>query len=355
MFWWLLALLCSFILFPAQVLEASADAALTWWTHVFPALVPFLILTGLANRARPQPRRFLGLHPLAAMSFLLGALGGYPIGARVLGSAVEQGELDARSAQRFSYAAGLMSPAFLISFTAIGLFGSTAALLPLCASVYPVALGCLFWLGRSKGSVPPGAPRTLTAADSSDAVSDAMIGILRIGGCIVLCRALGAVIFATGIVRLLAKILPVSESILQTVLTGLLEMTSGCTLAVDLPLPLAIRLSLCVFFQMFGGVSILLQTRCFLRFPSFGRYVLGRFILALLSALLCYGIARLMPDRILPASVSADEVLRRAEAMGSLLIPAAIGLLTALYAGLLLRPKRRKLRTDAVPIESSLN
>ena len=95
----------------------------------------------------------------------------------------------------------------------------------------------------------------------------------------------------------------------------------------------------------------------FIAWAQKGKNVIRQKLLwaALLSALLCYGIARLMPDRILPASVSADEVLRRAEAMGSLLIPAAIGLLTALYAGLLLRPKRRKLRTDAVPIESSLN
>lgn len=340
MFWWILSAMLALALFPSQVSEAVSDGALEWWTHVFPALTPYLILTGLALRARPRIRRVFGLHPHAVLAFSLGALGGYPVGARVLGKAEKSGAVSLRDAQRFSYAAGLPSPGFLISVTAIGLFGSSAVILPLACSIYPIAIGCLFLFGRSAPSGAADPPAKLCAADLSASVSDAMQAILSIGGCMLLCRALGAVFSALGVAGLLARILPVSEAVLRTVFLGLVEMTGGCIEAAALPLPLCARLALCVFFQMFGGVSILLQTRCFLRFYVFGRYVLIRFFMALAAAALCYAVAQFLPDRALPAVASADAVLRRAETLLSAIVPCAVGLIAAVFTGMLLRPSR---------------
>ena len=338
MFWLLLLCMILLLLFPETVASAAADGAMLWWTKVFPALVPHLILTGLALRARRVLPRIGRLHPYAALSFLLGALGGYPIGARVLAEGIESGALSPSEAQRFSYAAGLMSPVFLLSFTAVGLFGRPVAALPLCGAVYGVALTVFLCCGRAKGTATL-PPRALTGGDLSDAISDAMAAILRIGGCIVLCRVLAAALESVGLFRLIGWIAPGAEDISAAMLTGLLEMTSGCARVSNLPLPLGVRLSLCVFLQMFGGASVLLQTRAFLPGIRFGRYVLVRLGMATAAALLCYGLCLLLPDGAAEASASADALLRRGETLLSLFVACGMGLLTAVYAGILLRPR----------------
>ena len=113
-------------MFSQAVLSAAADAALLWWTRVLPALLPYLILTGLAVRCRPRLSAVGRLHPYALLSLLLGAIGGYPVGARVLGEGLQTGALSEREARRFSLAASLPSPSFLISVTALGLFACPA-------------------------------------------------------------------------------------------------------------------------------------------------------------------------------------------------------------------------------------
>ena len=333
MFWVLLGCAALLLAFQEAVSAAAADGAMLWWTRVFPALLPHLILSNLVLRARPAFTGRLPLHPYAMLSAGLGALGGYPVGARVLAEGVQSGAITEREAQRFSYASGWMSPAFLISFTAIGLFGLPASIPALCASVYGVALVALLVCGRGKGT--PMAARRLTADDLGDAIAEAMTAILRVGGCIVLCRVLGAALEGVGVIRWIGMLLPGTAEIARTVLTGLLEITGGCTLAAALPLPLAMRLSLCVFFQVLGGASVLLQTRAFLRSIRFGRYVLVRLCMAIASALLCFALCSLLPDPLVTASATTDAALARAKTLLGLVVSGAMGLLLVPYWTLL--------------------
>lgn len=338
MFWAILLLMAGFVAFPEAVLSAAADGALTWWTRVVPALTPYLILTGLACKANPNGLKIGKLHPYATGSLLLGALGGYPVGARVLEQGLHSGALTPKQAQQFSYASGLMSPAFLISVTALGLFKSRGAILPLCGSVYGVTLLVFLLFSLRKGDSSPLVRQRLSADDVTEAISDGMQAILRIGGCILLCRCLGALLSCCSVSRLIARLLPVSEDTVSAMLAGLLEMTGGCTMAAALPIPFAWRLALCVFFQMFGGASVLLQVRSFLKIPSFGRYVLMRFCMAIASALLCLLLCRLIPDQPVEAIASADELLHRAQTLLGLAIPCGVGLLSAVIFVIMTRP-----------------
>ncbi len=338
MFWAIVLLMAGFVAFPGAVLSAASDGALTWWTRVVPALTPYLILTGLACKVNPNGLKIGNLHPYATGSLLLGALGGYPVGARVLEQGLSDGSLTPEQAQRFSYASGLMSPAFLISVTALGLFKSRGAILPLCGSVYGVTLLVFLLFSFQRGAAFPLARHRLSADDVTDAISDGMAAILRIGGCILLCRCLGALTTCCGVSRLIARLLPLSEDTVSAVLAGLLEMTSGCTLAATLPIPFAWRIALCVFFQMFGGASVLLQVRSFLKIPSFGRYILMRLCMAFASALLCLLLCRLLPDQPVEAIASADELLHRAQTLLGLAIPCGVGLLSAVIFVIMTRP-----------------
>ena len=339
MFWLLLVVLCALLMFSQAVLSAAADAALLWWTRVLPALLPYLILTGLAVRCRPRLPAVGRLHPYALLSLLLGAIGGYPVGARVLGEGLQTGALSDREARRFSLAASLPSPSFLISVTALGLFACPAAAPVLCAAVYGTALLLFLLCSFSRADAPPLAEaRALSATDVSGAIMDGMNAILRIGGCIVLCRCLAAVLEAAGLVRVLSGILPWDEAVTGALLAGLLEMTSGTAAVAALPLPLFVRLPLCVFLQVFGGASVLLQIRCFLPVKGFRRVVMARLGMATLAALVCYGLLQLLPPALAPAMASPDEMLQRAALLPSLLLPCALGLVSAVLFGIWLTP-----------------
>lgn len=332
MFWILLGCALLLLLFPAEVSAAAADGAMLWWTRVLPALLPHLILSRLALAARPALRtRFL--HPYALLSGLFGMVGGYPVGAIVLAHGEKAGLLGANQAQRFSYASGWMSPAFLTAFTAIGLFHCPAAVPILAAAVYPAALGTLLFFGRSRPAAPLPPAAKLTAEDVFLAIGASMQALLNIGGCIVLCRVADAALEGIGLVRLLGHVFP--EPIVRAILGGLLEMTSGCALAADLALPLPVRLALCVFFEVFGGASVLLQTRAFLPRIRYGRYVLVRLALALVCGLSCYALALLLPVHAIPASAAADSILRRGTSLLALLLPCLVGLSAVLYLPLL--------------------
>ena len=337
----ILLLLAGLLAFPDATVSAAADGALLWWTRVFPSLLPYLILTDLALRAAPRLPSCGRIHPIALLSFLLGALGGYPIGARVLGDSLQAGTVSRENAQRFSYAAGLMSPAFLISFTGLGLFQNARSLLPLCLSVYTVALGAFFLFGRKAQPFSASTvSHTPTVDDLFDAIANGVNAILRIGGCIILARVLAALFGSLGLPRLLARTLSVSEDLIESVLLGLMEMTGGCARAAALPLPLNVRLSLCVFFQLFGGASVLLQTRGMLRFASMGRYLLVRLCMAIAAALLCGLLCAIfLPDAAVETMTAPTRALARIESALLLLFPCALGLLSAFFFSVLCAPR----------------
>ncbi len=342
MFWLLLVLLCGLLVYGQPVLAAAGDAALLWWTRVLPALLPYLILTGLAVRCRPRRPRLFRLHPYALPALLLGAVGGYPVGARVLGEGLAVEALSERDARRFALFASLPSPSFLITVTALGLFDCPAAVPVLCAAVYGTALFVFLLFGFRPSDAAPPAARRLTASDATCAIADGMNAILRIGACIVLCRCLAALLDAAGAVRLLTALLPWNGDVIRAVLTGLLEMTTGTAAAAALPLPLAVRLPLCVFLQMFGGASVLLQIRCFLPVRGFWKTVLGRLGMALCSAAVCAVLLRFLPPTPIPAMASPDEMLHRAARLSTLVLPTVTGLISAMLFGIWLTPPAKR-------------
>ena len=94
----LLLFFCIYLLFflllhPAEALPAARDGLTLWLNVMIPALLPFLILTGillktgnirkLLNPAAPLTKKLLGLSPAGTYVFLLGLLCGYPMGAKL--------------------------------------------------------------------------------------------------------------------------------------------------------------------------------------------------------------------------------------------------------------------------------
>ena len=93
-----ICLLFFLLLHPAEALPAARDGLTLWLNVMIPALLPFLILTGillktgnirkLLNPAAPLTKKLLGLSPAGTYVFLLGLLCGYPMGASKLANSL---------------------------------------------------------------------------------------------------------------------------------------------------------------------------------------------------------------------------------------------------------------------------
>lgn len=324
------ALLLGLLLFPKSVLTGASDGAMLWWSRVVPTLLPYLVAVGMLMRLpqRPHKRKKTWLHPMAGSAFLLGSVGGYPVGARLLGNAVEQGRLDRGQAQRFCVFSNLMSPAFVVSMTAVGLYGNSAVALPLCLSLYLPVLGAFLWLGR--GSAEPSVPtvRQIPVASAlTDAIFDAVQSLLRIGGCIILCAGLCSLVGAVGVFSVLARVTGLQVCYIEAIVSGLLEMTCGLQAVSRLQLPLKTALSISAFLLQFGGISVLLQTLCFLPLQKPWRYLGWKALLGVLSALLCYVLTPLLLPQTATVFSDLSQVPTNASALLAVLIASGTGLM----------------------------
>ena len=232
---------------------------------VVPALFPymvmvnFLISSGLFRRV-----------PCGVQAFLLGALGGYPMGAKAIASLCRSGQFSSQEATRLAPVCNNCSPAFCIFLVGQTVFHSTLAGIVLYAAQLLSAL-ILWAVFRPKvlsHTLRPAAQRPSLSSVLVDSVQNAALNTLYLCGFVVLFQV---VLF----------LLPLS----QPFLIGLVELTNGVVL-----LDGAYRLSFvaAAFLVSFGGLCTAAQTAAVLGevgVPCKG-YLPKRLLVAALSAVL---------------------------------------------------------------------
>lgn len=224
---------------------------------VIPSLFPFFVLSGLLSGAllgeslpllRPLAR-LAGL-PRGAESILAaGLLGGYPVGARCVGDACRAGRLSPRDGRRMLPFCNNAGPAFLFGiagslfsspFTAWGLWG---------IQILSALLTALWLPGRSTGEIAPGTGHVPTLPQALSSAVTIQAGVC---GWVVVFRILLAFLG-----RWFGWLLPEGA---QLLLSGVLELTNGCTRLSTVANP-GQRFVLCSGFLAFGGLCVGLQTR----------------------------------------------------------------------------------------------
>ena len=306
---------------PGAAFAAASNAAVLWWTRVLPSLLPYLVASSLLMRSGLVER--VNRRALPPFLILIGALGGYPVGAKLSGKLYQSGLLTRSDAQKAAVFSNLPNPVFLISVVASGMFSDPSVSVPLLLGVYGTALFGwipLSHIGFSKDSKPP--QSDLKQALPS-AIGDGVQSILHILGCIVFASVLGALIEAAGLFSLFGA----QQELARAVLLGMFEMTCGSSAAAALPLSLPLRLALCAFLIQFGGLSVLLQSAAFLPL-SLPRFCLIRFCTALAAAIAVYLLTPLFcPDVPVPTLASGAQMLQNSFDMLTVFLSAAFGLL----------------------------
>ena len=275
------AVLALMIASPQRYADACMRGIALWAGAVLPALLPFFILTTLltglgaaqklAKLFAPLAKK-LRMPAAAAYCFLIAALSGYPVGARVASELHKQGVLPAEAMPRVSVLCSTSGPMFVIGSVGGVMFGSAAAGALLYAShIAGTLLVCLCAMPFAK-KLPPrdlAPPVQNTDGLLRESVHAAVISVLCVGGFIalfcVLTQALNDARLLGVPTALFAKLLSPfgAQGAAQGVAAGLLECTQGCAaIAAD---GSALALPLCAFSITFGGASILAQQLAYLR------------------------------------------------------------------------------------------
>ncbi len=248
---------------------------------LIPSLFPFFVISNLLTasllgfrfRALKPLERLLRLPEGMGSLFVIGLMGGYPLGAQAVQAARKNSNLTEKDSQRMTAFCSNAGPAFL--------FGMGATLFPdsrLCWLLWGVhILSALLngWLtpGTCRGS--QSAPKPVSFS-LPGAVKQAVGSMALVCGWVIMFR-----VALTFLQRWFLWLLPETA---QYLLSGFLEFANGCACLLELE-NVGLRFTLCSVFLAFGGLCVALQTASVTQTDRL--YLPGKVQQACIALLLC--------------------------------------------------------------------
>ena len=302
--------LCGFLLCGAGLLcyskavSASMTQALKLCVQVLlPSLFPFFVLssmfisTGVIQRLSTRlekPFQWLfGLPGSFGAALLLGAAGGYPVGAKTIATLYQQGQCskrDAEKALRFCNNAG---PAFLISAVGASLLQDPHAGLNLYA-VHVLSALIIGFIYRKNtdhvkynGITADHMRNTATISLFLRAVTDAFSSFLNVSAFVLIFSVISTMLQQLPLIDSL-HCLPGGGILWYGLLAGFLELTSGVACLTQGGLPPSSLLPALSFLCGWGGCSVQFQTISLLHDAGLScrQYLKSKLLQGILAALI---------------------------------------------------------------------
>ncbi|MCR8641795.1 sporulation protein [Paenibacillus sp. N1-5-1-14] len=124
------------IAFPDQAFQASLNGLQVWWKYVFPALLPYFILTellvgmglihGIGTLLDPLLRWTLRLPGVSGWAIAVGAISGFPTGAKATAKLRSENLIGQHEGERLLAISHLASPALVLTVIGVSFFASPA-------------------------------------------------------------------------------------------------------------------------------------------------------------------------------------------------------------------------------------
>ena len=302
--------LCGFLLCGAGLLcyskavSAAMTQALALCVQVLlPSLFPFFVLssmfisTGVIQRLSTRlekPFQWLfGLPGSFGAALLLGAAGGYPVGAKTIATLYQQGQCskrDAEKALRFCNNAG---PAFLISAVGASLLQDPHAGLKLYA-VHVLSALIIGFIYRKNtdyvkyhGITADHMRSTATISLFLRAVTDAFSSFLNVSAFVLIFSVISTMLQQLPLIDSL-HCLPGGGILWYGLLAGFLELTSGVACLTQGVLPPSSLLPALSFLCGWGGCSVQFQTISLLHDAGLScrQYLKSKLLQGILAALI---------------------------------------------------------------------
>ena len=241
---------------------------------VVPALLPFFVLSNIltASLVSRAPRILSPIGKICKIPsgqetlFLIGILGGYPVGAKSIQQASSAGYLSKEDASRMLPFCNNAGPSFIFGIAALQFSDRATAWILWGIQV----LSALF-----TGFIIPGKitrKRTNISTQSltiTTALADSLKALGNVCGWIILMRVVIAFLQ-----RWLLWLLPINTVVL---LTGLLELANGCHVLTQISNE-SFRFIIASGILSFGGLCVSFQTKSVTQGLSFGWYLPGKIL-----------------------------------------------------------------------------
>ncbi len=284
----LIATVCSLVIYPDISVSAAKDGLSMSFGVILPSLFPFFVVSSLMIKTgvvdnigkliAPLVNKLFKTGSCGASAFVMGILGGYPLGAKTVCGLYENGSCSKEEAEHLLGFCSNSGPAFILGACGAGVFQSSSIglLLLLSHILSAIIVGILFRRHSPPASTVPLVKTTQAPFPIAfvDAVKSSFRSILDICGFVIL--------FAV-----ITKLLPFN-GLFGTVMEGFIEFTSGVFSLANLEQKLA--LPLCSFFLGWGGLCVHFQALSFILPHKLKteKYFLGKLLHGSISALITF-------------------------------------------------------------------
>jgi sporulation integral membrane protein YlbJ len=313
---------------------AAKDGLSLCFNVIIPSLFPFFVMSslvvelGLAEKLgrlfEPIMRPLFNVSGVCAAAFVLGFIGGYPVGAKTAIALYKNGSIGKSEAERLLSFCNNSGPAFIFGVVGAGIFSSSlVGLLLYCVHMLAsVVVGIIFRGWGDKGAKKSSAKRIrVTAVSYSTAFTQSVTGsfssMLNITAFVVLFTVIIKLLFSAGILPWLAEILQmllapvgITKQWCERLLTGIIELTSGVWSLQAAATQLGKAMAMAAFMLGWAGLSIHCQVLSFVSGSglSVKSYILGKLLHGIISAAFIGVFTRLFSLRAPVASYLAGQV-----------------------------------------------
>lgn len=290
-------------LYPEVSVSAIRNGLVVCANSILPSLFPFFVLSelwislGYANLLSkllaPVMSRLFHLPGASASALLLGAIGGYPVGARTAARLYEQHQLSREEAEHLLLFCNNAGPAFLFGIIGGGLFQSAAV----AAALWSIHLASALLLGILFRPAPcenrAAQSSQITPPEFLPALTDAIKQGGRTAGTVCV-----FVLFFSVLSGQLRGMFPFFFSTSAgTIVLGSLELAAGCSNLSGAGFSQQWVFVVCSGLLGWGGLCVHCQTASALSEAglSAGKYIIGKAMHALVSVALACLTAPLLP------------------------------------------------------------
>lgn len=282
-----LLLLCS-----ADAAQAVRDALALCAQSVIPALFPFFVASSLfidlgcaavlGRSLAPIMRRLFGVSGAGGTAFLLGIIGGYPVGGRTAGELYRSGQCEREECERLLAFCNNAGPSFILGIAGLGCFGSVRV----GAWLYLIHVGAAVMVGLLFRSTS----RQMGRPEKTETPrwADALIEAVR-GGAMSMVSICAFVVFFLVILRLFSRFTGIQHG----AILGIVEMTNGILRLANDRRGFIWAAGLLGW----GGLSVHCQTAAVLSGSglSLKRYFIGKALQAAISMAAAWPVSLLLP------------------------------------------------------------
>ena len=321
----ILIFLIGLLSFSTSNIQAAKDGLILWAEAVVPSLFPFFVASSLLCQTNIISifGKYLGklMRPLfnvpgeSTIALIIGAISGYPVGAKVVCQLLNQKVINKDEAERLVAFCNNSGPLFIIGTIGIVLYNNKyiGFLLLFTHILAAISVGIIykFWspntynkkISKLKNNYNQN--NYIKEQDSNsfitfrnfgeilgNSIKSSIQSILQIGGFIVIFSVILSLIKSTNFFNFLSSfdtVFSMPNRFWESIFSGILELTNGVKLLSTLNLK-TLNILFTAFLLGFGGISVLLQVFSIIakEHLSIRPYFIGKILQGIIATVYTY-------------------------------------------------------------------